>query len=78
MRNQKWNRFSHNDEEIPETWLEACIFLDNAINHLHNRNERCAGGTFDILIAAHEMVRETRGCTIGVECAQATHPVGLK
>lgn len=60
MRNQKWNQFNHSDDEIPETWYEACVFLDHAIAHLRNRDGGPLGENFDILNGAHNAVRDER------------------
>lgn len=53
MRNQKWNQFDYRDEEIPETWFEACVFLSRAEKHLYNRIDGPLNETHQILNKAH-------------------------
>ena len=58
MRNQKWNQFAKDDRDIPQAGYEACVFIDNAINHIrHVYGNNFPDATFRILIKAHEDAR---------------------
>ena len=60
MTNQKWNRFADHNDEIPETELEACIFLSHVRLHLLNRLGGPLYQEHDIIIGAWQAINDAR------------------
>ena len=54
----RYSEFRTNREDIPQTPYEACVFLDNVIHHLWNRDRHSddAHEVFVILNGAHNAI----------------------
>ena len=63
----RWNDFRSSVEDIPKTWYEAAVFVDNAYRHIrqsHPLNEDRLEAQ-DILGNAHNEINKSEGISIG-------------
>jgi hypothetical protein len=54
----KWSQFRYNEQEIPETHYEACVFLSHARQHLLNRLGGPLRDDHDIIIRAWQAIND--------------------
>ena len=52
----RYSGFRTTREDIPQTPYAACVFLDNAIHHLWNRDRDGTSSEFHILNEAHNAI----------------------
>ena len=54
----KWSKFRYDEQEIPETPYQACVFLSHVRQHLRNRIDDPLYCTHDIILGAWRTIND--------------------